>query len=353
MSRVRLQGVSQSYRGVKALDDVTVEVASQRLTVLCGPPAAGKSVLLRLLVGLEQPSEGRILIDDRDITDVPAAQRRIGYVPQSFALFPHVSVFDNIAYPLALQHVSRAEIALRVGQVAEILGINPLLSKRPSQLSGGEKQRAAIARGMLKNADLFLLDDPLVGLDFKLRESLMEDLKDMRAELGATFLYVTSDSLEALTMAEDLIVLDAGHVVEANPVAEVYHSPRHLRAAELVGFPRCNVLAGVLDAGGLCRTGIVDFPLSAPTNFVGEVAVVARPEQIAYRADGAPATVRLMENLGAECVVYFEAGGQTLVTSVPSPSVAHLDIDSPFPFVVRGEGLLVFDRASGALVGRG
>ena len=175
----------------------------------------------------------------------------------------------------------------------------------------------------------------------------------MRAELGATFLYVTSDSLEALTMAEDLIVLDAGHVVEANPVAEVYHSPRHLRAAELVGFPRCNVLAGVLDAGGLCRTGIVDFPLSAPTNFVGEVAVVARPEQIAYRADGAPATVRLMENLGAECVVYFEAGGQTLVTSVPSPSVAHLDIDSPFPFVVRGEGLLVFDRASGALVGRG
>lgn len=353
MSRVRLQGVSRSYSGVQALDDISVEIAPQRITVLCGPPAAGKSVLLRLLVGLEQPDAGRILINERDITDIPAARRRIGYVPQSFALFPHVSVFDNIAYPLALQKVGRAEIERRVGEVAEILRIRPLLAKRPSQLSGGEKQRSAIARGMLKNADLFLLDDPLVGLDFKLRESLMEDLKDMRAELGATFLYATSDSLEALTMAEDLIVLDAGRVVEANPVNEVYHRPRHLRAAELVGFPRCNVLDGMLEAGGVCRTGVVAFPLEVATDFVGPVAVVARPEHISHCTDGAPATVRLLENLGAECVVYFQAGGETLVTSVPSPSVAHLDIDSPFPFALRADGLLVFDRASGALVGRG
>jgi multiple sugar transport system ATP-binding protein len=353
MSTVRLQNVSRLYRDLRALDDVTLEVASKSLTVLCGPPAAGKSVLLRLLVGLEQPNIGRILINDRDITDLPAAQRRIGYVPQSFALFPHVSVFDNIAYPLALQKVSRAEIKHRVDQVAEILRIKPLLSKRPAQLSGGEKQRTAIARGMLKNADLFLLDDPLVGLDFKLRESLMEDLKDMRVELGATFLYVTSDSLEALTMAEDLIVLDAGRVVDANAATALYHLPRHLRAAELVGFPRCNVLAGRLEAGGLCRTAIVDFHLATPSNFVGEVSVAARPEHILHRADGAPSTIRLMENIGAECVVYFQAGDETLVTSVPSPSVAHLDMGSPFPFTVSADGLLVYDRATGALLGRG
>jgi ABC-type sugar transport system ATPase subunit len=353
MSRVRLQNVSRQYRHLRALDDVSVEIASQSLTVLCGPPAAGKSVLLRLLVGLEQPSAGRILINDRDITDVPAAQRRIGYVPQSFALFPHVSVFDNIAYPLSLQRVGRAEIERRVDQVADILRIKPLLTKRPAQLSGGEKQRTAIARGVLKNADLFLLDDPLVGLDFKLRESLMEDLKDMRAELGATFLYVTSDSLEALTMAEDLIVLDAGRMVDANAAAALYHRPRHLRAAELVGFPRCNVLPGVLEADGLCRTGIVDFRLSQPTNFVGEVAVAARPEHILHTPSGAPATIRLMENIGAECVVYFQVGDETLVTSVPSPSVAHLDMGSPFPFAVSAEGLLVYDRATGALLGFG
>ncbi len=353
MSSVRLQGVSRHYRDIHALKDVTVEIASQSLTVVCGPPAAGKSVLLRLLVGLEQPSRGRILINDRDITDVPAAERRIGYVPQSFALFPHVSVFDNIAYPLALQKVGRSEIERRVDQVADILRIKPLLRKRPAQLSGGEKQRTAIARGMLKNADLFLLDDPLVGLDFKLRESLMEDLKDMRGELDATFLYVTSDSLEALTMAEDLIVLDAGHVIDANAAAALYQQPRHLRAAELVGFPRCNVLPGRLEAGGLCRTGIVDFRMDRPTNFVGDVAVAARPEHILHRPDGAPATIRLMENIGAECVVYFDAGGETLVTSVPSPSVAHLDMGSPFPFAVSAGGLLVYDRATGALLGRG
>jgi multiple sugar transport system ATP-binding protein len=274
-------------------------------------------------------------------------------VPQSFALFPHVSVFDNIAYPMALQNVGRAEIERRVDQVAEILRIKPLLPKRPAQLSGGEKQRTAIARGMLKNADLFLLDDPLVGLDFKLRESLMEDLKDMRAELGATFLYVTSDSLEALTMAEDMIVLDAGRVMDANSAAALYHRPRHLRAAELVGFPRCNVLPGVLEAGGLCRTGIVDFRLAQPSNFVGAVAVAARPEHIRHTPTGAPATIRLLENIGAECVVYFQAGEETLVTSVPSPSVAHLDMGSPFPFAVTPEGLLVYDRATGALLGRG
>lgn len=353
MSTVRLEGVSRSYRHHRVLDDVSLEIAAGSLTVLCGPPAAGKSVLLRLLVGLEQPSSGRIFIDDQDITDLPAARRQIGYVPQSFALFPHVSVFDNIAYPLTLQKVGQAEIRRRVDQVADTLRIRPLLGKRPAQLSGGEKQRTAIARGMLKNAQLFLLDDPLVGLDFKLRESLMEDLKDMRTELGAAFLYVTSDSLEALTMAENMIVLDAGRVMDANAAGDLYRTPRHLRAAELVGFPRCNMLPGRLEAGGLCRTGIVDFHLSAPTSFVGEVAVAARPEHLLQDPGGMPSTIRLMENIGAECVVYFDAGGETLVTSVPSPSVAHLDMGSPFPFAVDIGGLLVYDRASGALLGRG
>lgn len=353
MSTVRLAGVSRSYRHHRVLDDVTLEIPAGSLTVLCGPPAAGKSVLLRLLVGLEQPTAGRIFVGEQDITDLPAARRQIGYVPQSFALFPHVSVFDNIAYPLSLQNVGHAEIQRRVEQVADTLRIRPLLGKRPAQLSGGEKQRTAIARGMLKNAQLFLLDDPLVGLDFKLRESLMEDLKDMRAELGATFLYVTSDSLEALTMAENMIVLDAGRVVDANAAGDLYRTPRHLRAAELVGFPRCNMLPGRLEAGGICRTGIVDFRLSAPTNFVGEVAVAARPEHLLHDPGGAPSTIRLMENIGAECVVYFDAGGETLVTSVPSPSVAHLDMGSPFPFTVDVGGLLVYDRASGVLLGRG
>ncbi|HTW29480.1 MAG TPA: ABC transporter ATP-binding protein, partial [Acetobacteraceae bacterium] len=191
MSRIRFEAITKTYRGKHALDGVDLEIEPGSLTVLCGPPLSGKSVLLRLLVGLEQPTAGRILFDGQDITDLPAATRTIGYVPQSFALFPHMSVFDNIAYPLTLQGVAREEIRARVDQAAGILRIRPLLDKKPSQLSGGEKQRTAIARGILKNADIFILDDPLVGLDFKLRESLMEELKDMRAQLDATFLYAT------------------------------------------------------------------------------------------------------------------------------------------------------------------
>ena len=355
MSHIRLAGVSRLYRGVPALDAIDLDVASQRLTVLCGPPGSGKSVLLRLLVGLEQPTSGRILFEGRDITEIPAAQRSVGYVPQSFALFPHMSVFDNIAYPMALQGVARGEIAHRVGQVAEVLRLGSLLQKRPSQLSGGEKQRSAIARGMLKNADLFLLDDPLVGLDFKLRESLMEDLKTMRSDLGATFLYATSDSLEALNMAEDLVVLDRGRVVDANPVSQVYHDPRHLRAAELVGFPRCNVLPGTLRSG-VCRTSLVQFRVASNRVAAGEVAVVLRPEHITHLPDAPSArqgVVRLMENLGAECVVYFETDGETLVTAVPSRTVAHLDIGAPFPFAIRSERLLVFDGTSSERIGQG
>jgi multiple sugar transport system ATP-binding protein len=330
MAGISLRGVSRAYRGVPALRAVDLEVASGSLTVLCGPPAAGKSVLLRLLVGLERPDSGRILLDGRDITALPAAERRFGYVPQSFALFPHMSVFDNIAYPMALQHVPREEIARRMGQVAEVLRIGPLLQKRPAQLSGGEKQRAAIARGMLKNAEVFLLDDPLVGLDFKLRESLMEDLKTMRAALGATFLYATSDSLEALNMAEDLVVLDAGRVVDSGDVARVYHDPRHLRAAELVGFPRCNVLR--------------DSPLlrEAPG-----AAVVLRPEHIVAGGQKT-GTVRLVEALGAESVVYFQAGEETLVTVLPGAAAASFDLGDPFPFTIRTERMMVFDPATGA-----
>ena len=354
MSRVRLEGITKSYGRSRALDRVGLDMAPERLTVVCGPPGSGKSVLFRLIMGLEQPDAGRILVDQADITDLPPARRMIGYVPQSFALFPHISVFDNVAYPLRLQGVDRAAVARRVAQAAEVLRITKLLAKRPSELSGGEKQRAALARGILKDAHVFILDDPLVGLDFKLRESLMEDLAEMRARLGATFLYATSDPLEALMMADDLVVLDAGRVVDADRVDAVYATPRHLRAAELVGFPRCNVIPGQL-RDGACATALLGFPVTPAGLGSADVAVAIRPEQITL-ADDAPTgtgTVRLLENLGAECVVHFTASGESLVTTAPSRAVAHLDIGAPYPFRLRPEGLLVFDRASGARIGLG
>ncbi len=358
MSRIRIDGLDKSYRRTRALDRIDLDVEPSSLTVFCGPPGSGKSVLMRVLIGLEAPSSGRILFDGRDITQLPAAARSIGYVPQSFALFPHMSVFDNIAYPMALQRVLRAEIVARVRQAAEMLHIGPLLDKRPSQLSGGEKQRAAIARGILKNASIFILDDPLVGLDFKLRESLMEDLKDMRAEIDATFLYVTSDSLEAMIMAEQLVVMDAGGVVQSGPVETVYHEPAVLRAAELVGFPRCNIIAGAFDAArSVCTTPLGTFAVAVENGAVpAEAAVAIRPEHITPATGGttplAVGNVTLTEHLGSESVVYVGIGETTLVTTVPAASVARLGLGDSFAFTIRPGGPVVFDRVSGRRIGR-
>ncbi len=352
MSRIRFEGVTKAYRGAVALDHVELEVAPGSFTVLCGPPRSGKSVLLRLLAGLEAPDAGRILFDGRDITALPAAERTLGYVPQSFALFPHLSVFDNIAYPLALQGVAKPEIARRVAQAAELLRIGALLQKRPAQLSGGEKQRAAIARGILKNADLFILDDPLVGLDFKLRERLMDDLKEMRRALDATFLYATSDSLEALTMAQNLAVLDAGRLIQAGPAASVYLHPLHVRSAELIGFPRCNVLPGSV-ADGRCATAAMSFPVAGEVA-AGPVLVAVRPEHLMPAGEAAAddvGEVTLIEDLGAEGVVYFTVAGQSLVTVLPAARAAALDLGSHFAFTLRPGMAALFSPATGQRVG--
>jgi ABC-type sugar transport system ATPase subunit len=359
MSQIRLEGITKIYAGKPVLAGIDLDIEPECLTVFTGAPGSGKSVLFRLIVGLERQDAGRILVDGADITRLAAARRTIGYVPQSFALFPHMSVFDNVAYPLKLQGVAQAEVKRRVAQAAELLHITKLLNKRPSELSGGEKQRCALARGILKDARIFILDDPLVGLDFKLREGLMEDLTDMRAQLGATFLYATADPLEALIMADRLVVLDGGRVADANSVDELYAEPRHLRAAELVGFPRCNIIPGRLE-GGTCATALLRFPLVVEGTPSPDVSVVIRPEHIVFAGATAPpanaptgvGTVRLLENLGAESVVHFAAAGETLVTTAPSHAVARLDLGAPYPYFLRPEGLLVFDRLSGARVGR-
>jgi ABC-type sugar transport system ATPase subunit len=362
MSSVVLEGVSKSFGRRRALDDVSLAIPSGSLCVLCGPPQSGKSVLLRLLVGLEQPDSGRLLVDGEDLAPLGPADRAIGYVPQSFALFPHMSVFDNIAYPLRMHRAPADEIRRRVDEAATLLRIGKLLPKLPSQLSGGEKQRVAIARGMLKRARVFVLDDPLVGLDFKLREALMDELKDLRATLGATFLYATSDSLEALAMADRLAVLDGGHLVADGEVDRIYHAPPHLRAAELIGFPRCNVVPAQ-NRGGRCVTPLGELPLALPPGSAG-IAVAIRPEQVTLRParqdGGGPdgslrgvARVGLIENLGAESVVYLDTEGLRLVAVPATDEVAGLDVGDEVSFAVDPTHLSVFDAQTGRRTGQG
>jgi len=316
---VTFDGLTKRYGTTRALDEVTVTVEEGSFTVFCGPPQSGKSTLFRTLIGLERPDHGRVILNGEDVTGWPAAARPVGYVPQSFALYPHFTVAENIGYPMWLAGAPRKAIEAQVDKAATTLSITHLLGKTPDQLSGGEKQRVAVARGLSKDARTFVLDDPLVGLDYKLRERLMDDLKTLRAELDATFLYATSDSLEALTMATRLVVLDAGRVIADGPVEEVYDRPAHWRAMELIGFPRANIFRGEV-ANGVVTAG----PVRLPTAMQGGRPVVAgvRPEAVVLDGAGAPATVSLVEDLGGERVVYLDAGGHELRTAAPVQDAA-------------------------------
>ena len=358
---VTFEGVTRRFDGVDVIHDLHLEVPDGSFTVVTGPPKSGKSVLFRTLVGLETADAGRILINGEDIAEQKAPERRVGYVPQSFALYPHMSVARNIGYPMALARAPKGDIAERVDWAAAMLAISHLLDKTPDQLSGGEKQRVAVARGLLKEADVFVFDDPLVGLDYKLRERLMDDLRELREELGKTFLYGTADSVEAMTLATRLVVLDGGRIVQEGATEEVYDEPRHPRAMELVGFPRANLLRGRIDEGVL-RAGPIELPVEE-TNAVrtgdgdgdgdggdgpgptssdgavsgataatlprrGEAVIGFRPEALrlveaaageAWRAAESIVTdvvVRLVEDLGSEIVVYVEAEGGALLTAV-------------------------------------
>jgi ABC-type sugar transport system ATPase subunit len=345
---IEVRGLSKRYGKQTVLNGLDLSIARQSFTVICGPTGAGKSALLRLLVGLEQADAGAMLLNGTDISKRSAAERAVGYVPQSFALYPHLTVRSNIGYPLKLAKKPSSEIAKRVDWAAGILAITHLLDKTPDQLSGGEKQRTAVARGLLKDADIFLLDDPLVGLDYKLRERLMDELKGIQREIKATFLYATSDSLEALTMAEQLVVLDDGQVVQQGDVFDVYRHPRHVRAMEIVGFPRANLLA-IRREQGDCFAG--PFQLAGLPDEVGHIGL--RPEALIPGGPGSltiKAEVKLIEDLGGERVVYVEAQGHALTLAAPAGSSINAREGDTLEIAVDPAALVAFSQDDGQRV---
>jgi ABC-type sugar transport system ATPase subunit len=351
MHAVEYQSVSKAYRGAYAIDQVTLAVEEGSFTVVCGPPKSGKSTLFRLLVGLEQVDKGRIFLGGRDITHAPPSERNVGYVPQSFALYPHLNVYDNIAYPLHLSGAPREEIARKVDATAGMLSITHLMKKTPDQLSGGEKQRVAVARGLVRDAKVFVLDDPLVGLDYKLRERLMDDLKLLCAQLRTTFFYATSDSLEALTLAQSLAVLDAGRLVEHAPAVDLYLEPQQARSLEIVGFPRANRIDCVVRDGRIDFAGF-SFGLPAGVS-TSELLLGLRPEHVLVgAADGREGRVTIVEHLGSEIVLYAELAGVSLTAAYPASGQLAPEIDSAVSIGIRAEDVMIFDKNSGRFLGR-
>ncbi|HEX2283130.1 MAG TPA: ABC transporter ATP-binding protein, partial [Thermomicrobiales bacterium] len=350
------------------LSDLTFSAMPGDLTVVYGPPAAGKSVLVRVLTGLEQPDSGRIILRGQDVTHEAPAERNIGYVPQSFALYPHLSVRANISYPLDLAHVPASESREVVATAAAMLKIEEHLDKKPDQLSGGQKQRVAIARGIAKRTDFFILDDPLAGLDFKLREQLVDDLRGLNTATGASILYVTSDVIEAMTLADELAVLAAGSVIEHGLPEVLYHDPHNVGTMALVGFPPANFVRGSIqrrDGELWCTTPL--FAFLADVQFdraLTDVIVGFRPERIRLaqagsEPDGADgrslqfsASVILREDLGGEDIVYLAASGESL-TMVDRDHHRGEDLDQVVTVSIFPHNLALFDAASGERVGLG
>jgi ABC-type sugar transport system ATPase subunit len=363
-----VENISKAYRDTPVLSDLSISAMPGDLTVVYGPPAAGKSVLVRVLTGLEQPDSGRIILRGQDVTHEAPAERNIGYVPQSFALYPHLSVRANISYPLDLAHVPSSESREVVATAAAMLKIEEHLDKKPDQLSGGQKQRVAIARGIAKRTDFFVLDDPLAGLDFKLREQLVDDLRGLNTATGASILYVTSDVIEAMTLADELSVLAAGSVIEHGLPETLYRDPHNVGTMALVGFPPANFVRGSLERrdGELwCTTPLfaflADVEFDRPST---DVIVGFRPERIRLSHDGSEpdgadgralqfsASVVLREDLGGEDIVYLAASGESL-TMVDRDHLRGDDLDQVVTVSIFPHNLALFDAATGERVGRG
>ncbi len=301
MSELRLENVSKSFKNVQAVDDLSITVADGEFIVLLGPTGAGKTTTLRLAAGLEKPDAGKVFIGGRDVTALPPAARDVAFVFQQYSLYPHYSVFDNLAFPLRAPGRKWPEdrIKKRVEEIAGMLGMAGKLQNRATELSGGEMQRVSIGRALVRAPNVFLMDEPLSSLDAKLRESMRVELKRIQRELGATILYVTHDQLEAMTLADRIGILADGKLVQMGPPREVYENPASVHAARRLGSPPMNILPPAV-------IGLTEPP-------EGAASIGVRPEDVELgAADGLVARVESIEHLGASMVAVLTLKGERL-----------------------------------------
>ncbi|WP_448204422.1 sn-glycerol-3-phosphate import ATP-binding protein UgpC [Azospirillum sp. sgz302134] len=309
MATVDLKQVRKSYGSVEAIKGIDIAVADGEFLVLLGPSGCGKSTLLRMVAGLESITGGDIAIGGRVVNGLEPKDRDIAMVFQNYALYPHMSVFDNMAYGLKIRGLPKSEIQARVAKAAEILELNRFLDRRPSQLSGGQRQRVAMGRAIVREPAAFLFDEPLSNLDAKLRTQMRVEIKRLQDRLGITSLYVTHDQVEAMTLADRILVMNHGVAEQVGTPLEVYQRPASLFVAGFIGSPPMNVVDARIDARGegVDLPGGVRLPLPRPQPDLAGRAVKlgVRPEHLSVTADGPLAvSVELVEALGADTVVY-------------------------------------------------
>jgi multiple sugar transport system ATP-binding protein len=353
---IRFSGVRKDYGEITALRGLELDVDEGELVVLVGPSGSGKTTALRLAAGLEEVTAGTIEIGGKDVTNVAPAKRNVSMVFQNYALFPHLTVEENIGFGLRARRVPRPKAAALIREAATLAGCDRLLGRKPFELSGGERQRVALARAIARHPALFLLDEPLSNLDAQLRVQTRAELERLHQRLGATMLYVTHDQVEAMTMGDRIAVLADGVLQQIGSPDEVYRHPENRFVARFIGSPSMNVLPAVLD-GGVVRAG--PFALERPAAVDGledrRLELGVRPEhvEVADAGAGTPARVEVVESVGNETFLHLSADGHSLVARV-SPDV-HPPTDATVLVRIVAERAYFFDADSGATLvgGRG
>lgn len=328
MSSVVLKNVTKIYDKKRVIDDVDLTINDKEFIVLVGASGCGKSTLLRMIAGLEDITEGEIFIGDKKVNDVQPKDRDIAFVFQSYALYPHMTVRENIAFGLKMRKIDKATIEKKVQEAAEILDLGEYLDRKPKQLSGGQRQRVALGRAIVRNPKVFLMDEPLSNLDAKLRVQMRSEIKKLHEKLQTTFIYVTHDQTEALTMGDRIVVLDKGKIQQAGSPEEIYNNPANTFVAGFVGSPQMNFIDSK------------DFPYETKE----DVIIGIRPEKMICGGEiKLTVNIEISELLGSEKIAYFNIGDQKCSAKLP----ADYDIGKTLELSINPDDLYFFNKENG------
>jgi multiple sugar transport system ATP-binding protein len=345
---LRVENIVKRFGAKQALGGVTLEAAEGEFVVLLGPSGCGKSTLLRIIAGLEEPDEGVVTLQGRDITRLDPPKRDVAMVFQGYALYPHMTVAENIGYPLRVRRRPASEISEEVERIGARLGLTHLLRNQPRQLSGGERQRVALARAIIRRPQAFLMDEPLSNLDSRLRVDMRAELKHLQHELSVVTIYVTHDQVEAMTLASRIAILKEGLVQQYETPSEVYRHPANLFVAGFVGSPSMNLIPGGVESGVFRAAGLCVVPGPEQLAAMGsrrEVTLGVRPEEIDFSATSQPgwsaARVWVIEDMGNETLIRLEMNEAHVTLRAPAGTRA--DFDTPAWFRIRQNQVHWFD----------
>ncbi len=353
MATVTLRDIVKIYGDFVAIKGIDLDIEDGTFVVLVGPSGCGKSTLLRMIAGLETISHGELRIGDRLVNDLPSRERGISMVFQSYALYPHMSVRDNLGFGLKISGVPKPEIERRRSEAAGMLGLNPYLDRRPSQLSGGQRQRVAIGRAMVREPEVFLFDEPLSNLDAKLRNQTRVEIKRLQRQLGATVVFVTHDQVEAMTLADKIVVLNDGRVAQIGSPLDVFERPANQFVAGFMGAPSMNFIPAVVGEGGVLEAAGIQLPVDASRFHLPEpgtaVTLGVRPEDVVPEGHGTrPAVgadftgaVEFAEMLGDQSLLFTSLGGTELVARMQHPRA--IEPGEAVRFRIDGARIHLFD----------